>query len=173
MRFPAAEQIGYIHQNLQPRLLPNCLPLKSCLGRILHVLNLSALVFEQELPPSIRTFISRYVRSVEQLEILILLSREANTAWTVQKVYDAILSTPQSVERWLDEMVRNGLLEKIVESAGYRCTAEEGLISQMKELGDIYHTRPVRVIEAIYRRDAAAAQSFADAFKIKNTDQKS
>lgn len=138
-----------------------------------YVLNLSALVFEQELPPSIRTFISRYVRSVEQLEILILLSREANTAWTVQKVYDAILSTPQSVERWLDEMVRNGLLEKIVESAGYRCTAEEGLISQMKELGDIYHTRPVRVIEAIYRRDAAAAQSFADAFKIKNTDQKS
>lgn len=106
------------------------------------------------------------------MEILILLSREANTAWTVQKVYDAILSTPQSVERWLDEMVRNGLLEKMAEPAvSYRCTAEASLISQIRELGEIYHTRPVRVIEAIYRRDAA--QSFADAFKIKNTDQKS
>lgn len=130
-------------------------------------------MFEQELPPSIRSFISRHVRSVEQLEILILLSREANTAWTVQKVYDTILSTPQSVERWLDEMVRNGLLEKMAEPAvSYRCTGETSLISQMRELGNIYRTRPVRVIEAIYRRDATAAQSFADAFKIKNTDQK-
>lgn len=131
-------------------------------------------MFEQELPPSIRSFISSHVRSVEQLEILILLSREAKTAWTVQKVYDAILSTPQSVERWLDEMVRNGLLEKMAEpAASYRCTAEASLISQMRQLGDIYSTRPVRVIEAIYRRDASAAQSFADAFKIKNNDQKS
>jgi hypothetical protein len=43
----------------------------------------------------------------------------------------------------------------------------------MREIGDIYRTRPVRVIEAIYRRDSTAAQSFADAFKIKNTDPKS
>ncbi len=129
---------------------------------------------EQELPSSIRSFISRHVRSVEQLDILILFSREPKAVWTVQKVYDAILSTPQSVERWLDEMVRNGLLEKMIEPAtSYRCTGEVSLISQMRELGEIYHTRPVRVIEAIYRRDAAAAQSFADAFKIKNTDQKS
>ena len=143
-------------------------------GRTYYVWNLSALVFEQELPPSIRSFISSHVRSVEQLEILILLSRQANTAWTVQKVYDAILSTPQSVERWLDEMVRNGLLEKMTEpAASYRCTADAGLISQMRELGDIYRTRPVRVIEAIYRRDSTAAQSFADAFKIKTTDPKS
>lgn len=105
---------------------------------------------------------------------MILLSRDANTAWTVQKVYDAILSTPQSVERWLDEMVRNGLLVKVAEPpASYRCTADDSLISQMRELGSIYRTRPVRVIEAIYRRDATAAQSFADAFKIKNNDQKS
>lgn len=132
-------------------------------------------MFEQELPNSVRSFISHHVRSVEQLEILILLSRQASASWTVQKVYDAILSTPQSVERWLDQMVRDGLLEKTIEPVvSYRCTADVSLISQMRELGDIYRTRPVRVIEAIYRRDAAAAaQSFADAFKIKNTDQKS
>lgn len=144
--------------------------------RAFYIWNFSALVFEQELPPSIRSFISRHVRSVEQLEILILLSRDGNVAWTVQKVYDVILSTPQSVERWLDEMVRNGLLEKVSEPlVSYRCTTEASLFSQIRELGDFYRTRPVRVIEAIYRRDAtaAAAQSFADAFKIKNTDQKS
>jgi hypothetical protein len=129
---------------------------------------------EQELTPSIRSFISRHVRTVEQLEILLLLSREPGTAWSVQKVYDTILSTPQSVERWLEELARNGLIEKLSgPNAGYRCTTEDGLMSQMSALGDIYRTRPVRVIEAIYRRDASAAQSFADAFKIKNTDQTS
>ncbi len=129
---------------------------------------------EQELPPSIRSFISRHVRTVEQLEILLLFSREPDTVWSVQKVYDAILSTPHSVERWLDELVRNGLLEKLAEpGAGYRCTTEDSLMSQILALGEIYRSRPVRVIEAIYRRDASAAQSFADAFKIKNTDQTS
>ncbi|MDZ4401174.1 hypothetical protein [Prosthecobacter sp.] len=129
---------------------------------------------EQELPPSIRNFISRYVRSVEQLEILLLFSQEPDAAWSVQKVYDAILSTPQSVERWLDELVRNGLLEKLSDpAASYRCCTEDSLISQMAALGEFYRSKPVRVIEVIYRRDVNAAQSFADAFKIKTTDQTS
>ncbi|HBJ87431.1 MAG TPA: hypothetical protein DDZ88_26955 [Verrucomicrobiales bacterium] len=128
-------------------------------------------MFEQELPPSIRNFISRYVRSVEQLEILLLFSRQPGVAWSVQTVYDTILSTPQSVERWLDELVRNGLLERLSDPApGYRCCTDEGLVSQMTALGEFYRTRPVRVIEAIYKRDVNAAQSFADAFKIKTTD---
>ncbi len=129
---------------------------------------------EQELPPSTRSFISRHVRTVEQLEILLLFSRGPGTLWSVEQVYDAILSTPQSVERWLTELARNGLIEKLSgPSAGYRCTTDEGLMSQMLELAEIYRTRPVRVIEAIYRREASAAQSFADAFKIKKTDPNS
>ena len=154
----------------------NCRPFKERYGSILSIWNLSFAIFvpEQELPTSIHSFISRHVRTVEQLEILLLLSREPGTAWTVQKVYDAILSTPQSVERWLNELVRNGLIEQLSEPlGGYRCTKDDGLMSQMQALGEIYRTRPVRVIEAIYRRDVSAAQSFADAFKIKNTDQTS
>jgi hypothetical protein len=128
-------------------------------------------VSEQELTNSIRNFISRHVRSVEQLEILILVSREAGSTWTVQKVYDAILSTPQSVERWLNELVRDGLLEKKTDTiTGYCRTRDDDLFSKINALGEVYRARPVGVIEAIYRRDVSAAQSFADAFKIKNTD---
>lgn len=128
-------------------------------------------MLNQELPPSVRYFISRYVRSIEQLEILLLFSREPAAAWSVQKVYDTILSTPQSVERWLDELVRNGLLERLSDPVpSYRCCAEESLLSQMVTLGELYRSAPVRVIEAIYKRDVNAAQSFADAFKIKTTD---
>jgi hypothetical protein len=126
---------------------------------------------EPEIAPAIRTFISQYVRSVEQLEILLLFCREPDEAWTVESVYDAILSTPKSVERWLEELVRDGLLEKHSEPASsYRYCSQGRQISQIAALEEIYRTKPVRVIEAIYRRDTNAAQSFADAFKIKNTD---
>lgn len=105
---------------------------------------------------------------------MLLFRRNPDVEWSVQEVYDAILSTPKSVQKWLDELVRDGLLEKLSEStASYRCSTKDNLIAQMDELGDIYRTKPVRVIEAIYRRDDNAAQSFADAFKIKNTDQPS
>ena len=131
-------------------------------------------MLKQELPPPIRTFISRYIRSVEQLEILLLFSQEPGVIWSVQKVYDAILSTPQSVERWLDELVRNGLLERLADPAvGYRCITDDSLISQMATLGAFYRSTPVRVIETIYQRDVNAAQSFADAFKLKNSNQSS
>lgn len=129
---------------------------------------------QQDLPPSVRGFISRFIRSVEQLEILLLFGREPDTIWFAQKVYDAILSTPVSVERWLDELARHGLLEKVSDpSVGYRCCRDQNLLSQVASLGEVYRTTPVRVIEAIYRRDANAAQSFADAFKIKTPDQTS
>lgn len=105
---------------------------------------------------------------------MLLFTRNPDATWSVQKVYDAILSTPKSVQKWLDELVRDGLLEKLSDpDSSYRCSTKENLVSQMDELGDIYRTKPVRVIEAIYKRDANAAQSFADAFKIKPTDQSS
>jgi hypothetical protein len=126
---------------------------------------------QKELPTTVRDFIARHVRSVEQLEILLLLSTRPGNTFTVQKVYDAILTTPQSVQRWLEELARSNLLEKLPSpDAGYRSCTDDSLIAPIAELGEVYQTAPVRVIEAIYRRDTSAAQSFADAFKIKKDD---
>lgn len=122
----------------------------------------------RELSPPVRDFISRHVRSVEQLEILLLFTRDPSAVWSVKKVYDVILSTPHSVERWLNELSVDGLLEKLPEGGGYRCCRDEAQFSEMKALAEHYQTTPVRVIEAIYKRATHAAQSFADAFKITN-----
>lgn len=128
-------------------------------------------VYPQELPSPIRNFLSRYVRSIEQLEILLLFGREPSVEWSATQVYEAILSTPSSVERWLTELTGHGLLEKISDpSVTYRCSADAELRAQIAMLAEIYRISPVRVIEAIYKRDTNAAQSFADAFKLKNTE---
>ncbi len=98
-----------------------------------------------------------------------MIGREPGTVWTSRQVYDTILSTPQSVERWLEELVRSGLLEK-VSADSYRCCNDVDLTAQTATLGTLYSVSPVRVIEAIYKREASAAQSFADAFKLKNNE---
>ncbi|WP_395735964.1 hypothetical protein [Prosthecobacter sp.] len=102
---------------------------------------------------------------------MLLVHREPATTWTTKQVYDAILSTPASVERWLNELVGHGLLEKSPAPAGgFRKCSDAELSSQIALLAAAYSTSPVRIIEAIYRPQNSAAQSFADAFKLKNTD---
>lgn len=128
-------------------------------------------MFSTDLPGSIRAFLARHIRSVEQLEILLLFVRGPGVTWSPKRVYDAILSTPHSVERWLEEMTRGNLLEKAPEPPGtYRLSSNEDVITQTGLLAELYRISPVRVIETIYRRDTAAAQSFADAFKLKPTN---
>ena len=121
----------------------------------------------EELSPLIRAFLSRYVRSVEHLEILLLFT-PPDRCWSAAAAYDKIMSTPQSVERALEEFVQHGLLERAPEPPhDYCCSSDASVREQLDALAHLYRLTPVRVIETIYRRDGGAAQSFADAFKIK------
>jgi hypothetical protein len=129
-------------------------------------------VTEEGLPLAVIGFIENCLTSIEQMEILLLLARQPDTTWTVQSVYEVILSTKPSVETWLQNLVDTGLAERLEGSpAGYRfhaATPEIG--SAVRLLGESYQARPVRVIEAIYKRSAIqsdAAKSFADAFRFR------
>jgi hypothetical protein len=134
-------------------------------------------VAEEGLPPSVSQFIGQYVRSVEQLEIILLLARNPEETFSVQDVYRVIMSTVESVQGWLDEMVIQGLA---AQTAGPPPTfrflaANFALQEAVKSLGASYKAYPVRVIECIYRpRQESApappsdpAQGFADAFRLR------
>ena len=113
---------------------------------------------EETLPSNLQNFIAQNVRSVEQLEILLLVARDRETDWTVQMVYDAILSTKPSVERWLDEFTRLGFLRKMTgDLVVYRFASRNETAGLIRNLGDLYKTKPVRVIEAIFRGDRTRA----------------
>lgn len=127
---------------------------------------------EPQIPPTLSDFISRYIHSVEHLEILLLVNRDPNQQWTVNRVYDEILSTPHSVARRLEDLAGHGLIRRVAEPVEYyqACT-DETLMPQISQLADSYRRTPVRVVEEIYRRKSTAAQSFADAFRIKKPGQ--
>jgi len=101
----------------------------------------------------------------------LLVACDKGAAWTVQSVYDVILSTKPSVERWLDEFTRLGFLGKEPgEVSVYRFVAPDEIARLTQELGQLYKAKPVRVIEAIFKADRNPAQSFADAFRLKPKD---
>jgi hypothetical protein len=123
---------------------------------------------QEDIPLEIRQFVWRHLRSVEQLEILLLLYGRPDSSWSVQAVYDVILSSKPSVERWLEEFVRIGFFAKVTElppTFAYVATGETA--AHVEALAQLYKTRPVRMIEAIFKKDQDPAQGFADAFKIK------
>jgi hypothetical protein len=117
-------------------------------------------------------FLEQYVRSVEHLEIILLLGRNPEKAFSVEDVYQEIMSTRDSVHGWLDEMISGNLA---VCNAGavptYQfASANTAQFEAAQHLGAYYKAYPVRVIEAIYRPrkpQADPARDFADAFRIR------
>jgi hypothetical protein len=121
----------------------------------------------EALPPDVTQFIFRYLSSVEELEILLLLERGRTEAWTVETVYQVVLSSRNSVGQGLDKFAAAGLLAKTPASPptyAFRATGEDPTI---REVGRCYRELPVRVIEAIYQKNRDSVQGFADAFKFK------
>lgn len=107
--------------------------------------------------PAAPQLVPTQIRSVEQLEILLLLGRSKAMVWTAKSVYEAILTTPRSVQMWLDDLVLAGFAEKVTSpAAGYRFTADEQKAAAIDALAEAYHTTPVRIIEAVYHSDPAA-----------------
>lgn len=126
------------------------------------------------LPAAVREFLGKYIRSVEQLEILLLVSARDNLSWTVAQVYDVILSSETSVARWLEELVRDGLIARSLQTElpTYEKSPDPVVEEKISLLRRTYKLSPSRTIEAIYKREVDAAQGFADAFRIKDNPQK-
>jgi hypothetical protein len=122
-------------------------------------------VFSEEL----ERFIAAEINSLEQLEILLLLSGNPHKWWSAEGVYDVIKSSVQSVRDRLEEMTHRGMLRKEVESeVRYQfAPASDDLWKVTSELRDAYKERSVKVVQAIYSKPPDAVQEFARAFRLR------
>jgi hypothetical protein len=123
----------------------------------------------ESLPAAVRQLLSRYIRSVEQLEILLLVRSEPQRAWSCTDVYNVIRSSQSSVANRLESFAADGFLAvEPGEPKRFRYapkTAE--LASAVEETATVYQTWRLRVIEAIFAPETDPVQSFADAFKLR------
>lgn len=119
--------------------------------------------------PEVQQFVARYIRSVEQLEILLVLHGNPGKWWTSQEVFRQIQSSEKSVVDGLEFFVREGLVQKDTEGKFQLKPGASGG-EAVPELARAYRERRVAVIELIYTKPAEGLQSFADAFRFKKKE---
>lgn len=102
--------------------------------------------------PDLVAFVQRHIRTVEQLEILLLLSKDTSRSWTPSAVYEVTKSNLQSVRQRLKELCQDGILTPDEgREPSYRFDSRNhGLAQLVQELAALYQERPVRVLHLIY-----------------------
>lgn len=121
----------------------------------------------ESINPRLRQFITRYVSSVEQVEVLCLFSATPEKSLTSSAVFRVIQSSEKSVAACLRAFVKEGFL--VEDPPGeYRLTRQNPeLVNVVGEMAKAYRERRVSVVEAIYQKPSEGIQNFADAFKLR------
>lgn len=123
------------------------------------------------LPQEVAAFLSRYINSLEQLEILLYLHSHAPQESSTDELVARVGSDARVVNRHLSYLWAQGLLSSRM-GQYYRFnprTAELGAV--VDALARCYKDRRVAVITRIYKRAPDRLQSFSDAFRFRQEDQ--
>ena len=105
----------------------------------------------KRLPDGVNRFLAAYIDSVEQLQVLILLSEEPGEAWTAAEVSQRLKTSPGSVVIRLAALVRQGLLEQHGETFAYTLAGVTD--RHVRDLALCFRTRRAAVIETIFTGD--------------------
>lgn len=122
-----------------------------------------------ELPRDVQQLLAEQIRSIEQLEILLLLRDNADRRWTASEVYQKVRSSERSVGYTLEELARRGLLARIdqPQTQFQFAPQTEELKAAIDQLARLYSERRVRIVEAIYSAPISAVDEFAKAFRLR------
>jgi len=124
------------------------------------------------LPEDVHRFILSRIDSVEQLEVLLLMHRAPDTAWTPEAIARELYSTPSSVRGRLDSLVR----QELVATEGtppsfYSRPQSPALVATLDRIAECYRQRRVAVITLIASKPMENVRAFSDAFRLRRKDQ--
>jgi hypothetical protein len=126
------------------------------------------------LPKDAKYLIDRYIFSVSQLEVLILLYRSAERVWTAPEAARELYSNEEAVTDLLRSLERGGFIAESnhASAPGFRYDPREPVSpAAVDELVRAYSEKRMRVIDLIYNKPPESLRSFADAFKFKGEDE--
>jgi hypothetical protein len=121
------------------------------------------------IPDDVRLFVRTHLRSMFELEALLLVAREPERWWNAEAVDRQLRASREAVTAQLERLADAGLLEvQVVNEKLFRFSprAPENA-SLVAALTVLHRDRFHAVVDLVYGRDRA--QQFADAFKIKNS----
>lgn len=117
-------------------------------------------------PDEVKRFLTQYVRSIAQLEILLLVSDSPDRWWIAKEIYKILLSNEALVEKSLAEFTKNGLMRKS-DAGAYQFSPTDETRGLVKLSAEIYRERPARIAQLIYETPLSEIEEFAKAFRIR------
>ena len=124
------------------------------------------------LPTDVLDMIARHLDSMEQVQVLLVLRRDAARTWPVDAMAGEVRATREKIAAALATLAANQLVSvETGDPRTYRYSpVTPALEAAVDNLEIAYNTRPVTLVKALYNRPPRAIQSFADAFRLRKPD---
>jgi hypothetical protein len=125
------------------------------------------------IPPQVQQFLGDHIRSIAQLELLLLLHADRQRTWSVEDAARELYTAATMTEPMLESLRAIGLAAM---SEGpprrYQYWPKTPELDQIVgELVQLYQQRRVTVINLIYSGPIQKLQNFADAFRIRKKEE--
>jgi hypothetical protein len=127
---------------------------------------------EEPIPETVRRFIVDHIRSVESLEILLLLFGGGAREFSPPEVSRNLCTSLESATAQLQQLHKSALLvaTEAADSLKYRFNSGSPDTTVVADLEKIYKTRRVSVISFIYSKPTDPLRAFSDAFKFRKDE---
>jgi len=119
-----------------------------------------------DLSPVVNHFLTKYIVSVEELEVLLLLHGAKERAWTAAEINQQLRSNETSIERWLSIIVSFGLAARTEDRVRFAPASDE-LAQGVAQVAAMYRERPAKVIAAIFSKRNEDLLDFVRAFDLR------
>jgi hypothetical protein len=121
------------------------------------------------IPQEVQRFIAETIDAAEQLDILLLLYRNPDRAYSALEVSQAVFTVASAATLRLEGLVARGLLASSgTADPAYRYQpASPELAARVDQLATVYQANRVGVIQLLFSRPPDPVQTFADAFRLK------
>lgn len=123
---------------------------------------------EADIPGEVRQFIKDYIRSLFQLEVLLLLHRHRDRDWSPEDIDRELKIGRELANTQLADLHSIGLLTMINNPLCYRYRpATDELDAAVSKLATAYKERRVSVTSLIYSTPVDEVRIFAEAFRLR------
>lgn len=125
-----------------------------------------------KVPEEIRSFVYKYINSLEQLEILFFLYKGSNNKYSAIMINQQLRSNLISIEDKLEDLFNKDLivLKDSKEKIYQYDPKNTKLASLVKDVYLFYKNNYHTVVSLIYSKPMDNILSFADSFKVINHD---
>ena len=111
------------------------------------------LMAEVGIPDDVRAFLDTHIHSAREVEVLLLLHRDAQRWWTPEQVNSELRTSLRSAQQCLAALVRAGLAEQQpgLEATFRFRSPDAGIELTVQLLAELFRDRMTSIVELIYK----------------------